>query len=81
MEDLNIEALLWILAFIMWVVLFVIWYIVRREQRLMEADYPHVEGGRDPIGRFESSLGDRSAAVRDRFYAENFLKLFPEARV
>ena len=48
---------------------------------LFSSDYPHVEGGKDPIGRFEKSLGDRSAAVRDRFYAENFLKIFPDARV
>lgn len=48
---------------------------------LFSSDYPHVEGGKDPIGRFEKSLGDRSAAVRDRFYAENFLKIFPGARV
>ncbi|MFK7916845.1 MAG: amidohydrolase family protein [Ilumatobacter sp.] len=48
---------------------------------LFSSDYPHVEGGRDPIGRFEKSLGDRSSAVRDRFYAENFLKIFPAARV
>ncbi len=47
---------------------------------LFSSDYPHVEGGRDPIGRFEQSLGDRAPQVRDRFYAENFLKIFPEAR-
>jgi hypothetical protein len=44
-------------------------------------DYPHVEGGRDPIGRFESSLGSRTDAVRENFYAENFLKIFAGARV
>lgn len=48
---------------------------------LFSSDYPHVEGGKDPIGRFEKSLGDRSDLVRDRFYAENFLKIFPDARV
>jgi predicted TIM-barrel fold metal-dependent hydrolase len=48
---------------------------------LFSSDYPHVEGGKDPIGRFETSLGDRSDVVRDRFYAENFLKIFPDARV
>jgi len=47
---------------------------------LFSSDYPHVEGGRDPIGRFESSLGARSETVRENFYAENFLKIFPEAR-
>ncbi len=48
---------------------------------LFSSDYPHVEGGKDPIGRFEKSLGDRPDQVRDRFYAENFLKIFPGARV
>ncbi len=48
---------------------------------LFSSDYPHVEGGRDPIGRFEGSLGDRPDAVRDQFYAENFLRIFPDARV
>ncbi|HZK99271.1 MAG TPA: amidohydrolase family protein [Caulobacteraceae bacterium] len=47
---------------------------------LFSSDYPHVEGGRDPIARFEKSLGDRPDAVRDRFYAENFLRIFPAAR-
>ncbi|MDG2025512.1 MAG: amidohydrolase family protein [Acidimicrobiales bacterium] len=48
---------------------------------LFSSDYPHTEGGKDPIGRFESSLGDRSEAVRNAFYTENFLKLWPDARV
>ena len=48
---------------------------------LFSSDYSHVEGGRDPIGRFEKSLGPRTNAVRERFYAENFLKIFPGARV
>ena len=48
---------------------------------LFSSDYPHIEGGRNPIARFEAALGDRSAAVRDKFYAENFLRIFPGARV
>ena len=48
---------------------------------LFSTDYPHIEGGRNPIGRFEAALGDRSEAVRDKFYAENFLRIFPDARV
>ena len=46
---------------------------------LFSSDYPHIEGGRDPIGRFESALGDRSEAVRQKFYADNFLRIFPSA--
>ncbi|MFM8376839.1 MAG: amidohydrolase, partial [Phenylobacterium sp.] len=48
---------------------------------LFSSDYPHIEGGRNPIGRFEASLGERPAIVRDKFYAENFLRIFPNARV
>lgn len=48
---------------------------------LFSSDYPHIEGGRNPIGRFEAALGDRSETVREKFYAENFLRIFPDARV
>ena len=47
---------------------------------LFSTDYPHTEGGRNPIARFETALGDRSEAIRARFYSENFLRIFPEAR-
>lgn len=48
---------------------------------LFSSDYPHIEGGRNPIGRFEAALGDRGGDIRDKFYAENFLRIFPDARV
>jgi predicted TIM-barrel fold metal-dependent hydrolase len=48
---------------------------------LFSSDYPHIEGGRNPIGRFEAALGERSEAVRQKFYSENFLRIFPRARV
>ncbi len=48
---------------------------------LFSSDYPHIEGGRNPIGRFESALEGRSEAVKEKFYAENFLRIFPKARV
>ena len=51
------------------------------ELYLFSSDYPHVEGGRDPIKKFEGFLGERSEAVREAFYAENFLRIFPAARV
>ena len=47
---------------------------------LFSSDYPHIEGGRNPIGRFEAALGERGEPVRDKFYAENFLRIFPQAR-
>ena len=46
---------------------------------LFSSDYPHIEGGRDPRGRFEAALGERSEAVRQKFYADNFLRIFPNA--
>jgi predicted TIM-barrel fold metal-dependent hydrolase len=42
---------------------------------MFSSDYPHVEGGRKPIERFEHSLGDASEATRQRFYSDNFLDL------
>ena len=47
------------------------------ELYLFSSDYPHTEGGRNPIGRFEQSLGDLSESVRRAFYCENFAKLQP----
>ena len=46
---------------------------------LFSSDYPHVEGGRKPLERFEASLGDRSEDVRRRFYVDNFLFLMGSA--
>ncbi|MGH1504684.1 MAG: amidohydrolase family protein [Acidimicrobiales bacterium] len=48
---------------------------------LFNTDYPHVEGGRRPFERFERSLGDRSEAIRDKFYADNFEDLMGTAVV
>ena len=48
---------------------------------LFSSDYPHVEGTRDPIARFERSLAEADEAIKSRFYSENFLRLWPEARV
>ena len=43
---------------------------------LFSSDYPHVEGGRDPIGRFAGTLEGFDATVHDRFYSENFARVF-----
>ena len=45
------------------------------EVAMFNSDYPHVEGGRRPIERFEASLGDAGNEVRQRFYCDNFLEL------
>jgi len=42
---------------------------------LFSSDYPHPEGTRDPIGRFEATLDGVSTDARERFYAQNFLDL------
>jgi predicted TIM-barrel fold metal-dependent hydrolase len=42
---------------------------------MFSSDYPHVEGGRNPLKRFEASLEGRTAAERDAFYAGNFARL------
>jgi len=46
---------------------------------LFSSDYPHVEGGRRPLERFEASLGDASHEIRRRFYCDNFLDLMGTA--
>ncbi len=48
---------------------------------LFSSDYPHVEGGRRPIERFEASLGDAADDVRERFYRTNFEDLMGTALV
>jgi uncharacterized protein len=45
---------------------------------LFSSDYPHVEGGRNPLKRFEESLADTSASAKQRFYCDNFVDLMGE---
>jgi predicted TIM-barrel fold metal-dependent hydrolase len=42
---------------------------------LFSSDYPHVEGGRRPIERFERSLADTPEDARRAFYHDNFVDL------
>jgi predicted TIM-barrel fold metal-dependent hydrolase len=42
---------------------------------LFSSDYPHVEGGRNPIKRFEQNLTKVSDQARQRFYHDNFVDL------
>jgi predicted TIM-barrel fold metal-dependent hydrolase len=48
---------------------------------LFSSDFPHVEGGRRPIERFEASLdaADCDDDIRRRFYCDNFLDLMGTA--
>ncbi len=43
---------------------------------LFSSDYPHPEGTKDPLGRFESTLEGASTEARERFYSGNFAELF-----
>lgn len=43
---------------------------------LFSSDYPHTEGGRNPLGRFSASLEPCDETARSRFYAGNFADLF-----
>ncbi|MDY7106516.1 MAG: amidohydrolase family protein [Actinomycetota bacterium] len=38
---------------------------------LFSSDYPHAEGGRDPLGRFTRSLDGQPAPTLDAFYHDN----------
>jgi uncharacterized protein len=42
---------------------------------MFSSDFPHVEGGRNPLKRFETSLEGRSEVEKAAFYAENFARL------
>jgi len=42
---------------------------------LFSSDYPHIEGGRNPLKRFESSMANIDEAAKDKFYALNFVDL------
>lgn len=42
---------------------------------MFSSDYPHVEGGRNPLGRFERSLAGANDHIRARFYSDNFVDL------
>jgi uncharacterized protein len=46
---------------------------------LFSSDYPHVEGGRRPIERFEASLAHTDEDAKQRFYCDNFLDLMGSA--
>lgn len=45
------------------------------EMVLFSSDFPHVEGGRNPLKRFNDSLAGASEAAKRRFYRDNFIDL------
>ena len=46
---------------------------------MFSSDYPHVEGGRNPLKRFAESLNGRSDAELTAFYSDNFADLMQSA--
>jgi len=42
---------------------------------MFSSDYPHPEGTRDPLGRFEETMDGVSDAARERFYYANMAEL------
>ena len=42
---------------------------------LFSSDYPHIEGGRAPLKRFDESLAGSTPNAIRRFYSENFIDL------
>lgn len=42
---------------------------------LFSSDYPHIEGGRNPLGRFDSSLEGLDQSVVEKFYSQNMADL------
>ena len=46
---------------------------------LFSSDYPHPEGTKDPIQRFESTMDSIDAVGLDKFYSRNFAALYRDA--
>jgi predicted TIM-barrel fold metal-dependent hydrolase len=42
---------------------------------LFSSDWPHVEGGRNPVKRFEDSMQGTPERAKQRFYCDNFVDL------
>jgi predicted TIM-barrel fold metal-dependent hydrolase len=56
------------------------WIIANSSEEvcLFSSDFPHVEGGRNPLKRFGDSLANTPARVAERFYCDNFVDLMGE---
>ncbi|HVN86061.1 MAG TPA: amidohydrolase family protein [Candidatus Binatia bacterium] len=48
---------------------------VGEEVLLFSSDWPHVEGGRNPLKRFEDTMAGIGERAKARFYADNFVDL------
>ena len=56
------------------------WIIANSSEEvcLFSSDYPHVEGGRNPLKRFNDSLTQTNARAVGRFYCDNFVDFMGE---
>jgi uncharacterized protein len=43
---------------------------------MFSSDYPHPEGGRAPLARFEAALDGHAESAKSHFYADNFARVF-----
>jgi uncharacterized protein len=59
------------------------WMIEQAGEELFmfSTDYPHPEGGRDPLAKFEEAMVGVSDAAKERFYYGNMADLLGPARV
>ena len=48
---------------------------------MFSSDYPHVEGGRNPLKRFDEALRDATDEARRAFYSDNFADLMGDVLV
>ena len=48
------------------------------EMMLFSSDFPHVEGGRNPLKRFNDALEGIAPRAVERFYTDNFIDLMGE---
>ena len=48
---------------------------------MFSTDFPHPEGGKDPLAKFEQELADADSDVQRRFYYENMAELLGPALV
>ena len=56
------------------------WIIANSSEEIcmFSSDYPHIEGGRAPLKRFDESLAGASPSAVRRFYADNFIDMMGE---
>ena len=43
---------------------------------MFASDYPHIEGGRDPLGSFDRYLTAHNEVTKQKFFQDNFKRVF-----